>query len=135
MPRDVVVAKEITTNSPNENKNIEDISSGDIICDLGLDSLINICNMLNNYGTVIWNGPIGVFETRPFDFGTICIAKKIALLTSQGKINSVGGGGDIVCALNQASVQHNFSYLSTAGGAFLKWLANQDLVGVSVLYR
>ena len=81
----------------------------------------------------IWNGPFGAFETRPFDRGTVAAAQEVARRTREGKLLSVAGGGDTVAALNQAGVAGDFSYVSTAGGAFLEWLEGQELPGVAAL--
>jgi len=92
-----------------------------------------ICRALENSHTLVWNGPLGAFETPPFDRATVAIAKKVAELTRAGKLMSVAGGGDTVAALAAAGVMDQLSYVSTAGGAFLEWLEGRTLPGVAAL--
>jgi phosphoglycerate kinase len=104
-----------------------------MILDLGPHSVERIALALENSRTLIWNGPVGAFETPPFDRATIAIAKKIAELTRSGRLMSVAGGGDTVAALAAAGVTDDLSYVSTAGGAFLEWLEGRELPGVAAL--
>ena len=104
-----------------------------MILDVGPQTVARICLALEASRTLIWNGPIGAFETPPFDRATTAIAKKIAELTQAGRLMSVAGGGDTVAALAAAGVEGQLSYVSTAGGAFLEWLEGKELPGVKAL--
>lgn len=130
LPVDVVVAKEFKENAECKNIKLSDIKDDDIIMDLGSETVKNIKSKLNSCKTVIWNGPIGVYEMTPFNKGTDDLAKYIADITEKGKIDSVAGGGDILAAINASKVGDKFTYISTAGGAFLKWLEKGILPAV-----
>lgn len=130
LPVDVVVAKEFKENAECKNVKVSDVKGDDIIMDLGAETIKNIENKLNSCKTVIWNGPIGVYEMAPFNKGTDDLAKYIADITEKGKIESVAGGGDILAAINASKVGDKFTYISTAGGAFLKWLEKGILPAV-----
>jgi phosphoglycerate kinase len=104
-----------------------------MILDIGPDSVARIGAALEACRTLVWNGPVGAFETPPFDRGTIAVAKKVAELTSAGKLMTVAGGGDTVAALAAAGVTDELTYVSTAGGAFLEWLEGRELPGVKAL--
>ena len=130
LPVDVVVAKEFKENAECKNVKVSDVKDDDIIMDLGAETIKNIENKLNSCKTVIWNGPIGVYEMTPFNKGTDDLAKYIADITEKGKIESVAGGGDILAAINASKVGDKFTYISTAGGAFLKWLEKGILPAV-----
>jgi phosphoglycerate kinase len=104
-----------------------------MILDIGPRSIAHVCLMLARTRTLVWNGPFGAFELEPFDTGTIEIAEAAAELTAADKLVSVAGGGDTVSALNAAGVTDRFSYVSTAGGAFLEWLEGKPLPGIEVL--
>ncbi len=130
LPVDVVVAKEFKENAECKNVKVSDVKDDDIIMDLGVETIKNIENKLNSCKTVIWNGPIGVYEMAPFNKGTDDLAKYIADITEKGKIESVAGGGDILAAINASKVGDKFTYISTAGGAFLKWLEKGILPAV-----
>lgn len=130
LPIDVVVAKEFKENAECKNVKVSDVKDDDIIMDLGAETIKNIENKLNSCKTVIWNGPIGVYEMTPFNKGTDDLAKYIADITEKGKIESVAGGGDILAAINASKVGDKFTYISTAGGAFLKWLEKGILPAV-----
>jgi phosphoglycerate kinase len=104
-----------------------------MILDAGPDSVAHVEMALENAKTLVWNGPLGAFEIEPFDRGTVTAAKKAAELTQAGKLVSVAGGGDTVAALNAAGVANDFSYVSTAGGAFLEWMEGKVLPGVKAL--
>ena len=130
LPVDVVVAKEFKENAECKNVKVSDVKDDDIIMDLGAETIKNIENKLNSCKTVIWNGPIGVYEMAPFNKGTDDLAKYIADITEKGKIESVAGGGDILAAINASKVGDKFTYISTAGGAFLKWLEKGILPAV-----
>ncbi|MFM7702184.1 MAG: phosphoglycerate kinase, partial [Alphaproteobacteria bacterium] len=104
-----------------------------IILDIGEESIKFIQNKLLNFKTVIWNGPLGAFEIEPFHQGTFAIANNIASLTKAGNILSIAGGGDVVSAINSANLASDFTYISTAGGAFLEWLEGKELPGILAL--
>jgi phosphoglycerate kinase len=106
-----------------------------MILDFGPESIAELKRRLGQVKTVLWNGPLGAFETPPFGEGTFALAREVARLTKAGKLVSVAGGGDTVRALNQAHVADDLSYVSTAGGAFLEWLGGAELPGVAALAR
>jgi phosphoglycerate kinase len=106
-----------------------------MILDFGPQSLAEMKRRLGQVKTVLWNGPLGAFETPPFGEGTFALARDVARLTKAGKLVSIAGGGDTVRALNEAHVADDFSYVSTAGGAFLEWLGGAELPGVVALAR
>ncbi|MBW8726017.1 MAG: phosphoglycerate kinase [Inquilinus limosus] len=106
-----------------------------MLLDIGPKSVANLKALLAETETVVWNGPLGVFEKRPFDAGTVAVARAAADLTQAGKLLTVAGGGDTVAALAHAGVEDRFSYISSAGGAFLEWLEGKDLPGVAALKR
>ena len=133
LPIDVITAKEISENQNIETKNIRDILDDDIIVDVGPKTIDIIKNKLDLCKVIIWNGPIGIYEISPFNKGTDSLAKIIANKTSDGSLKSVAGGGDILAALNKANIAEKFTYLSTAGGAFLKWLEKGVLPAVEKL--
>lgn len=133
LPVDVVVANQVAENQPIKTVSIDDVQKSDIIVDLGEKTLALIEEKLNKSKSVIWNGPIGIYEIHPFNKGTDELAEIIAKLTGRGKIKSVAGGGDILAALNKAHLTEEFSYVSTAGGAFLKWLEKGKLPAVEKL--
>jgi len=119
--------------SRNAMSNFNDIPADRIAFDMGNETLMNIFTVLKNSKTVIWNGPLGVFETMPAATSTIMVAREIARLTLQKKIKSIAGGGDTVAALSVSRLSDCFSYLSTAGGAFLEWMEGKELPGVKAL--
>jgi phosphoglycerate kinase len=104
-----------------------------MILDIGPQSVAAIAQRIEQCPTLVWNGPVGAFETKPFDAATVALAQRVAALTRAGKMLSVAGGGDTVAALHEAGVVDQLSYVSTAGGAFLEWLEGRDLPGVSAL--
>ena len=133
LPRDVVVAKEFKAGAASETVKTEDVPTDAMILDAGPDSVAHIGQVLENAKTLVWNGPLGAFEIEPFDAATTAAARKAAELTKAGKLVSVAGGGDTVAALNHAGVAQDFSYVSTAGGAFLEWMEGKTLPGVAAL--
>lgn len=133
LPSEVVVVKEFKANAPFEVKSIDNIADDEIIVDVAPSSIEKISNKLTNFKTLIWNGPIGAFELKPFNHGTEALAKIIAKLTSEKKLISIAGGGDVVSAINGCNLANNFSYISTAGGAFLEWLEGKELPGITAL--
>ncbi|MEQ9445905.1 MAG: phosphoglycerate kinase, partial [Rhodospirillaceae bacterium] len=133
LPTDAVVASELKEGVETQICNIDSVPHTKMILDIGPDSIADLEQRLTDCATIVWNGPLGAFETKPFDEGTNRVAKAAAAQTSAGKLVSVAGGGDTVAALNGAGVTEQFTYVSTAGGAFLEWLEGKDLPGVKVL--
>jgi phosphoglycerate kinase len=133
LPSDVVVAREFKANAPHRTVGIRAVASDEMILDVGPATIEAFAKRLHNTRTLVWNGPLGAFETPPFDAGTNAAAKLVAEATKAGQLLSVAGGGDTVAALNHAGVADAFSYVSTAGGAFLEWLEGQELPGVAAL--
>lgn len=133
LPVDVVVAKEFKALAPSRVVDTDHVGADEMILDIGPRSVEHVISVLARCKTLVWNGPFGAFEMEPFDTGTIGVAEAAAELTQAGKIISVAGGGDTVAALNAANVTDRFSYVSTAGGAFLEWLEGKSLPGVEIL--
>jgi phosphoglycerate kinase len=133
LPVDVVVAKTFAANAPSRVVAVDGVASDEMILDIGPRSIEHVCSVLARVKTLVWNGPFGAFEIEPFDTGTVEVAEAAAELTAAGKIVTVAGGGDTVAALNTAGVTERFTYVSTAGGAFLEWLEGKALPGVEVL--
>ena len=135
LPVDAVVAGEFKANAPSRVVPVDAVGADDMILDIGPASVAAVTERLAKAKTLVWNGPFGAFELTPFDAGTVAVAKAAAELTSQGRLLSVAGGGDTVSALNHAGVADAFTYVSTAGGAFLEWLEGKPLPGVDVLRK
>ncbi len=133
LPTDVVVAKEFKANPAHRTVAADKVAKDEIILDVGPASVEEFGKFLHNTATLVWNGPLGAFETPPFDNGTVAAARLVAERTKAGLLLSVAGGGDTVSALNHAGVAEDFSYVSTAGGAFLEWLEGLELPGVEAL--
>jgi phosphoglycerate kinase len=133
LPADVVVATEFKANAKHRTAALDDIGASEMILDIGPASVEAILAKLRAAATLVWNGPVGAFELAPFDQGTLRIASEAADLTAAGRLISVAGGGDTVAALNQAGVASKFTYVSTAGGAFLEWMEGKALPGVEAL--
>ena len=133
LPRDVVVARELREGAESQVVKTEDVPQDAMILDLGPDSVAHVGQVLERSRTLVWNGPLGAFEVAPFDKGTVAAARRAAELTREGRIVSVAGGGDTVAALNRAGVADDFTYVSTAGGAFLEWMEGKTLPGVAAL--
>ncbi len=133
LPVDGVVAEEFAPGAACRTTRIAEVGDAEMILDVGPASVINIKDKLEQVKVLLWNGPIGAFEVPPFDAGTTDVAKAAAILTQQGKLKTVAGGGDTVAALAHAGVLEKFSYVSTAGGAFLEWLEGKTLPGVAAL--
>ena len=133
LPRDVVVAEALEPHAAHETCRMEDCPEDRMILDAGPDSVAHIREALERARTLIWNGPLGAFEVPPFDEATTACARHAAQLTRDGRLVSVAGGGDTVAALNHAGVAEAFSYVSTAGGAFLEWMEGKELPGVAAL--
>jgi phosphoglycerate kinase len=133
LPYDVVVAKEFRANPPVRTVNVHEVASDEMILDVGPAAVEALADVLKNCRTLVWNGPLGAFETPPFDSATVALARTAAALTREGSLVSVAGGGDTVAALNHAGVAGDFTFVSTAGGAFLEWMEGRELPGVAVL--
>ena len=133
LPVDAVVAFHFAANSPSHAYGLDAIPSEGMILDIGPQSTARIHSAIDDAATLVWNGPLGAFEMPPFDRGTMVAARHAAERTKAKKLVSVAGGGDTVAALNQAGVAGDFSYVSTAGGAFLEWMEGKPLPGVEVL--
>ena len=134
LPYDVVVAKEFAANPPSlRTCNVHEVAEHEMILDIGPQAVEALGDVLKTCRTLVWNGPLGAFETAPFDAATVALAKTAAALTAEGSLVSVAGGGDTVAALNHAGVAEDFTYISTAGGAFLEWMEGKELPGVKAL--
>ncbi|WP_332811194.1 phosphoglycerate kinase [Sphingomonas sp.] len=135
LPYDVVVAKEFAANPPTRIANVHEVASDEMILDVGPAATEALADVLKTCRTLVWNGPLGAFETSPFDVATVALARTAAALTQSGSLISVAGGGDTVAALNHAGVAGDFTFVSTAGGAFLEWMEGKELPGVQALVR
>ena len=136
LPYDVVVATEFAANpSSLRTCNVHEVAAEEMILDVGPQAVEALGDVLKTCRTLVWNGPLGAFETPPFDAATVALAQTAAALTKEGSLVSVAGGGDTVAALNQAGVADDFTYISTAGGAFLEWMEGKELPGVTALSR
>ncbi|NOT71603.1 MAG: phosphoglycerate kinase [Hyphomicrobium sp.] len=135
LPVDAVIAREFKDGAANEVVALDKVPADAMILDAGPASVKHVAAILDGCKTLLWNGPMGAFEISPFGEGTFALAKQAARLTKAGKLVSVAGGGDTVAALNAASVTGDFTYVSTAGGAFLEWLEGQELPGIAALTR
>ncbi len=135
LPSDAVVATEFKAHAAAQTVPVGNVPEDAMILDAGPRSVEDFTQCLRQCKTVLWNGPIGAFETEPFGEGTFKLAREAAKLTEEGKLRSIAGGGDTVAALNAAGVMDKFTYVSTAGGAFLEWLEGRTLPGVAVLAR
>ncbi len=135
LPVDAVVAREFKANAANETVAIDAIPADAMALDVGPKSVEAINEWIGKASTLVWNGPLGAFEITPFDTATVSAAKFAAAQTKAGKLTSVAGGGDTVAALNHAGVADDFTYISTAGGAFLEWMEGKELPGVAVLSK
>lgn len=133
LPQDVVVCKKLENGVTSKTVNTKDVVSDDIIADAGEETINYLAEKITNIKTVVWNGPLGAFEIKPFDASTTKLAEVIASKTKAKKLISVAGGGDVVSALNSSGFIDDFTYISTAGGAFLEWLEGKDLPGVKIL--
>jgi phosphoglycerate kinase len=133
LPYDVVVAKEFKANPPTRTVNVHEVAADEMILDVGPAAVEALGDALKTCKTLVWNGPLGAFEIAPFDAATVALAKTAAALTKGGSLVSVAGGGDTVAALNHAGVADDFTFVSTAGGAFLEWMEGRELPGVKAL--
>ena len=135
LPYDVVVAKEFRANPPTRTVNVHEVAADEMILDVGPAAVEALGDVLKTCRTLVWNGPLGAFETAPFDAATVALARTAAALTKEGSLVSVAGGGDTVAALNHAGAGESFTFVSTAGGAFLEWMEGRELPGVAALLR
>jgi phosphoglycerate kinase len=133
LPVDAVVAQEFKAHASSRVVSVDAVGDADMILDAGPKSVAEVEKVLTEAKTLVWNGPFGAFELEPFDAATNAVAKFAARLTSEGKLLTVAGGGDTVAALNHAGVAEQFTYVSTAGGAFLEWLEGKVLPGVEAI--
>ncbi len=133
LPSDAVVAKEFKAGAASQTVAIERVPADAMILDVGQKTVTTIGEWIDRAATLVWNGPLGAFEIEPFDRATVDAAQHAARRTREGRLVSVAGGGDTVAALNQAGVADDFTYVSTAGGAFLEWMEGKELPGVKVL--
>jgi len=133
LPEDVVVAAEFAEHAPSETVSTDVIPADKMALDIGEKSIIHIISVLEDCKTVLWNGPMGAFEIKPFDKGTVKLAQYVAGRTEDGTLTSIAGGGDTVAALAAAEVKDKFSYVSTAGGAFLEWIEGKILPAIAAL--
>jgi phosphoglycerate kinase len=135
LPDDAVVAKEFKAGAASHVVALDQVGADEMILDVGPASIAKVKACFDAAKTVVWNGPMGAFEIAPFDKATNAVAQYAAALTNQGKLVTVAGGGDTVSALNHAGAAEDFTYISTAGGAFLEWLEGKDLPGVKALEK
>jgi phosphoglycerate kinase len=135
LPEDAVIAREFKSGVAHAVVPMLAVPSDALILDVGPKSIEHMANVLTECRTLLWNGPLGAFEIEPFGRGTFALARAAAKLTKEGKLTTVAGGGDTVAALNAAGATQDFTYVSTAGGAFLEWLEGRELPGVAALAR
>ena len=133
LPYDVVVATEFKANPPVRTVNVHEVGKDEMILDVGPAAVEALADVLKVCKTLVWNGPMGAFEMEPFDMATVSLARTAAALTKEGSLLSVAGGGDTVAALAHAGVKDDFTFVSTAGGAFLEWMEGKALPGVKAL--
>jgi phosphoglycerate kinase len=133
LPVDIVVAERAEPGAPARTRALGQIDEGERILDAGPETVARLNKAMDESKTLIWNGPLGVFEMPPFDKGTVAAARHAASLAKAGKLVAVAGGGDTVAALNAAGVAGDFTFVSTAGGAFLEWMEGKTLPGVAAL--
>lgn len=135
LPLDAVVAREFKVNADTQVVAVNAVPADTMILDIGPKTVAHLTHVIGSCHTLLWNGPMGAFEIEPFGNGTFALARAVAALTKAGALVSVAGGGDTVAALNAAGVAKDFTYVSTAGGAFLEWLEGRELPGVAALAR
>ena len=133
LPVDAVVARELKAGAPSRVTRLDQVKADEMILDVGPDTVAAVNSLLDRSSTLVWNGPVGAFETEPFARGTLAVARHAAERTRKGELVSIAGGGDTVAALNMAGIAGDLTYVSTAGGAFLEWLEGKTLPGVKVL--
>ena len=130
-----MVAREFKAGAANETVSVDAVPADAMILDVGPDTVAAVKAAIDAAATLVWNGPLGAFEIEPFDTATVTAARYAAARTSNGPLITVAGGGDTVAALNHAGAADDFSYVSTAGGAFLEWMEGKTLPGVLALKR
>jgi phosphoglycerate kinase len=135
LPVDAIIAAKLEAGAKAATCDVSAVPADAMILDIGPKSVLQLANLLKGCRTLLWNGPVGAFEVSPFGAGTFALAKAAADLTEAGQLVSVAGGGDTVAALNAAGVTAKFTYVSTAGGAFLEWLEGRTLPGIAALAR
>jgi len=135
LPLDIVVARALQAGVASETLEVAACPDDAMILDIGPKTVAALRALMAEARTLIWNGPLGAFETAPFDAGTTAVAQAVAERTRGGTLLSVAGGGDTVAALHKAGVADDFTFISTAGGAFLEWMEGKDLPGVAALRR
>jgi phosphoglycerate kinase len=133
MPADAVVAAKLESGAPARICPILEVPEDQMVLDVGPKAVAHYTDVLSHCKTLLWNGPLGAFEIPPFGEGTFKLARAVAAATEAGRLVSVAGGGDTVAALNAAGVTDKFTYVSTAGGAFLEWLEGRELPGIAAL--
>ncbi len=133
LPSDVVVAKEFAANAPHRICALDEVAGDEMILDAGPQSVANLAAIMDRAKTLVWNGPLGAFEMTPFDTATVAAAQAAATRCKSGQLIAVAGGGDTVAALNHAAAAKDFTFISTAGGAFLEWMEGKALPGVDAL--
>jgi phosphoglycerate kinase len=133
LPHDLVVAAEFAPNPATRTVAVDRVPEGMMALDVGPETVAAIEQRLRQASTLVWNGPLGAFETPPFDTATVSLAQSVAALTASAGLKSIAGGGDTVAALKHAGVADRMTYVSAAGGAFLEWLEGKTLPGVAVL--
>jgi phosphoglycerate kinase len=133
LPIDATVAWHFEANAPHRLYGVDALDPDGMVLDIGPGSIERIKGAIDEAATIVWNGPMGAFEMTPFDKGTVAIGQYVAARTKAGKLISVAGGGDTVAALAHAGVKDEFTYVSTAGGAFLEWMEGKPLPGVEAL--
>lgn len=133
LPLDVVVAERLEAGAPHWTRGLDEVGEHDRILDAGPKTIARLCAAIDAAATLVWNGPLGVFEVPPFDEGTTAAARHAGALAQAGKLTAVAGGGDTVSALHHAGAVEDFTFVSTAGGAFLEWLEGKTLPGVAAL--
>ena len=133
LPLDIVVAEKMQPGAPARVRGLGEVDEHERILDAGPETTARLMRAMDNSNTLIWNGPLGVFEMPPFDKATVAAAKHAAELAKAGKLIAVAGGGDTVSALHHAGVAADFTFVSTAGGAFLEWMEGKPLPGVEAL--
>jgi phosphoglycerate kinase len=135
LPSDVVLASEFKPNPETRLTSVQDVGPGEMILDCGPGTVVALNQVIDTCKTLIWNGPLGAFETSPFEAATMAVAEHVARAVREHGLVAVGGGGDTVAALNQAGVADDFTFISTAGGAFLEWMEGKVLPGVEALMQ
>ena len=135
LPADLVVTKEFAANAPNRTCGLDDVASDEMILDAGPATVAALEDVMGKCQTLIWNGPLGAFEMQPFDAATVAAAKAAGQAAKAGSLIAVAGGGDTVAALNHAGAADDFTFISTAGGAFLEWMEGKALPGVEALKK